>query len=298
MKLSFRWYGADDPVTLEKIRQIPNMRSIVTAVYDVPVGEVWSYESIQRLKEQVEAAGLVFDVVESVPVHEDIKLGKPSRDKYIRHYQENIRRLGKAGVKCICYNFMPVFDWTRTQLDQRLSDGSTALVYYREQLEKMDPLLGELSLPGWDSSYQKDELRALLEEYRSISHEDLWENLRYFLEAVIPVAEEAGVNMAIHPDDPPWDIFGLPRIITNKQNLDRFLKLVDSPANGLTFCTGSLGCSAQNDIYEMIEEYSRMGRIHFMHVRNVKRLPDGSFEESAHFSSCGSLDIPRIMEIH
>ncbi len=297
MKLSFRWYGADDPVTLEKIRQIPNMRSIVTAVYDVPVGEVWSYESIQRLKEQVEAAGLVFDVVESVPVHEDIKLGKPSRDKYIRHYQENIRRLGKAGVKCICYNFMPVFDWTRTQLDQRLSDGSTALVYYREQLEKMNPLLGELSLPGWDSSYQKDELRALLEEYRSISHEDLWENLRYFLEAVIPVAEEAGVNMAIHPDDPPWDIFGLPRIITNKQNLDRFLKLVDSPANGLTFCTGSLGCSAQNDIYEMIEEYSRMGRIHFMHVRNVKRLPDGSFEESAHFSSCGSLDIPRIMEI-
>lgn len=297
MKLSFRWYGADDPVTLEKIRQIPNMRSIVTAVYDVPVGEVWSYESIQRLKEQVEAAGLVFDVVESVPVHEDIKLGKPSRDKYIRHYQENIRRLGKAGVKCICYNFMPVFDWTRTQLDQRLSDGSTALVYYREQLEKMDPLSGELSLPGWDSSYQKDELRALLEEYRSISHEDLWENLRYFLEAVIPVAEEAGVNMAIHPDDPPWDILGLPRIITNKQNLDRFLKLVDSPANGLTFCTGSLGCSAQNDIYEMIEEYSRMGRIHFMHVRNVKRLPDGSFEESAHFSSCGSLDIPRIMEI-
>ncbi len=297
MKLSFRWYGVDDPVTLEKIRQIPNMRSIVTAVYDVPVGEVWSRESIQTLKQQVEDADLVFDVIESVPVHEDIKLGKPTRDRYIANYQENIRRLGEAGVKCICYNFMPVFDWTRTQLDKVLSDGSNALVYYKDQLEKMDPLTGELSLPGWDSSYRKEDLKALFEEYSHVSEENLWENLQYFLEAVIPVAEESGVNMAIHPDDPPWNIFGLPRIITCKENLDRFLKLVDSPANGLTFCTGSLGCTKANDIYSMIDEYSKMGRIHFMHVRNVKILDDGSFEESAHFSACGSLDIPRIMKI-
>ena len=297
MKLSFRWYGQDDPVTLGYIRQIPNMRSIVTAVYDVPVGEVWSRESIAALKTEVEANGLIFDVVESVPVHEDIKLGCPTRDRLIANYQENIRRLGEAGVKCICYNFMPVFDWTRTQLDKPLADGSTALVYYKDQLEKMDPLTGELSLPGWDASYKKEDLRALFEAYGRLNEEDLWENLRYFLEAVIPVAEESGVNMAIHPDDPPWNIFGLPRIITCEANLDRFLKLVDSPANGLTLCTGSLGCAASNDIYRMIDKYAAQGRIHFMHVRNVKILPDGGFEESAHFSACGSLDIVRILDI-
>ena len=297
MKLSFRWYGQDDPVTLGYIRQIPNMRSIVTAVYDVPVGEVWSRESIAALKTEVEANGLIFDVVESVPVHEDIKLGRPTRDRLIANYQENIRRLGEAGVKCICYNFMPVFDWTRTQLDKPLADGSTALVYYKDQLEKMDPLTGELSLPGWDASYKKEDLRALFEAYGRLNEEDLWENLRYFLEAVIPVAEESGVNMAIHPDDPPWNIFGLPRIITCEANLDRFLKLVDSPANGLTLCTGSLGCAASNDIYRMIDKYAAQGRIHFMHVRNVKILPDGGFEESAHFSACGSLDIVRILDI-
>lgn len=297
MKLSFRWYGQDDPVTLGYIRQIPNMRSIVTAVYDVPVGEVWSRESIAALKTEVEANGLIFDVVESVPVHEDIKLGRPTRDRLIANYQENIRRLGEAGVKCICYNFMPVFDWTRTQLDKPLADGSTALVYYKDQLEKMDPLTGELSLPGWDASYKKEDLRALFEAYGRLNEEDLWENLHYFLEAVIPVAEESGVNMAIHPDDPPWNIFGLPRIITCEANLDRFLKLVDSPANGLTLCTGSLGCAASNDIYRMIDKYAAQGRIHFMHVRNVKILPDGGFEESAHFSACGSLDIVRILDI-
>ena len=297
MKLSFRWYGQDDPVTLGYIRQIPNMRSIVTAVYDVPVGEVWSRESIAALKTEVEANGLIFDVVESVPVHEDIKLGRPTRDRLIANYQENIRRLGEAGVKCICYNFMPVFDWTRTQLDKPLADGSTALVYYKDQLEKMDPLTGELSLPGWDASYKKEDLRALFEAYGRLNEEDLWENLRYFLEAVIPVAEESGVNMAIHPDDPPWNIFGLPRIITCEANLDRFLKLVDSPANGFALCIGSLGCAASNDIYRMIDKYAAQGRIHFMHVRNVKILPDGGFEESAHFSACGSLDIVRILDI-
>ena len=297
MKLSFRWYGPADPISIRYIRQIPNMHSIVTAVYDVPVGEVWSRESIAALKTEVEANGLIFDVVESVPVHEDIKLGRPTRDRLIANYQENIRRLGEAGVKCICYNFMPVFDWTRTQLDKPLADGSTALVYYKDQLEKMDPLTGELSLPGWDASYKKEDLKALFEAYSRLTEEDLWENLRYFLEAVIPVAEESGVNMAIHPDDPPWNIFGLPRIITCEANLDRFLKLVDSPANGLTLCIGSLGCAASNDIYRMIDKYAAQGRIHFMHVRNVKILPDGGFEESAHFSACGSLDIVRILDI-
>ena len=296
MKLSFRWYGVDDPVTLEKIRQIPNMRSIVTAVYDVPVGEVWSRESIQNLKQQVEDAGLVFDVIESVPVHEDIKLGKPTRDRYIANYQENIRRLGEAGVKCICYNFMPVFDWTRTQLDKVLADGSNALVYYKDQLEKMDPLTGELSLPGWDSSYRKEDLKALFEEYGHISEENLWENLQYFLEAVIPVAEECGVVMALHPDDPPYPIFGLPRVITCEENLDRYLSIVDSPSNALCLCTGSLGCAKFNDVPALVRKYSAAGRIGFMHLRNVKILEDGSFEERAHLSSCGSLDMYAIVK--
>lgn len=197
MKMSFRWYGEDDPVTLEKIRQIPNMEAVVTAVYDVPVGEVWSETSIQHLKTLTEDAGLSFDVIESVPVHEDIKLGKPSRKRYIENYKENIRRLGKAGIKVICYNFMPVFDWTRTQLDRELPDGSTALVYYPEQIEKMDPMTGELSLPGWDASYTKETLRVVFEEYKKITEEDLWANLEYFLKEIIPVAEEANVKMAI-----------------------------------------------------------------------------------------------------
>ena len=296
MKLSFRWYGPDDPISIRYIRQIPNMHSIVTAVYDVPPGELWSRESIAALKKETEDAGLHFEVIESVPVHEDIKLGKPTRDRYIANYQENIRRLGEAGIKCICYNFMPVFDWTRTQLDKEAADGSTSLVYYKDQLEKMDPLTGELNLPGWDASYTKESLAAVFAEYARITEEDLWKNLQYFLEAVIPVAEESGINMAIHPDDPPWPIFGLPRIITCEKNLDRFLKLVDSPANGLTFCTGSLGSSADNDIPHMVEKYAAMGRIHFMHIRNVKLLPDGSFEESGHLSANGSLDIVAIMK--
>jgi mannonate dehydratase len=297
MKLSFRWYGADDAVKLQYIRQIPSMDSIVTAIYDVPVGEVWSNESIIKLKTEVESVGLKFDVIESVPVHEDIKLGLPTRDKYIENYKENIRRLAKAGVKVICYNFMPVFDWTRTQLDKVLEDGSTALVYYKEQLEKMDPLTGELSLPGWDSSYTKDQLADLFKQYSKVDEEALWSNLEYFLKQIIPVAEQNDIKMAIHPDDPPYNIFGLPRIITNEKNLDRFLKLVDSKYNGLTFCTGSLGSASFNNIVEMVDKYSSQGRIHFMHVRNVKLLEDGSFEESAHYSSCGSLDIVEIMKV-
>ena len=297
MKLSFRWYGQEDQVKIGYIKQIPSMYSIVTAVYDVPVGEVWSMESIMQLKKDIEEAGLKFDVIESVPVHEDIKLGLPTRQKYIDNYKENIRRLSKAGIKVICYNFMPIFDWTRTQLDKVLEDDSTVLVYYKKQLEKMDPLKGELSLPGWDSSYTKDKLAELFAQYATVDEEKLWSNLKYFLQEIIPVAKECDVKMAIHPDDPPLPIFGLPRIITNEKNLDRFLKLFDSEYNGLTFCTGSLGSAAFNDIVKMIDKYSAMGRIHFMHIRNVKLLEDGSFEESAHYSPCGSLDIVEIMKV-
>ena len=296
MKMSFRWYGSDDKVTLQNIRQIPGMEAIVTAVYDVPVGEVWSRESIAGLKKQVEDAGLLFEVIESVPVHEDIKLGKPTRDRYIENYCENIRRLGEAGIKCICYNFMPVFDWTRTQLDHVLPDGSTSLVYYQEQVEAVNPLESDsdLTLPGWDSSYTREELKNVVAEYNAMTEDQLWNNLQYFLERIIPVAAECDINMAIHEDDPCWSIFGLPRIITCEENLDRFLKLVDDPHNGLTLCTGSLGCSAQNDVVHMAAKYAAMGRIHFVHARNVAVLENG-FEERAHLSKCGSLDMYAIL---
>ena len=297
MKLSFRWYGEEDKANLKNIRQIPGMHSIVTAVYDVPVGEVWSRESIAELKRQVEQAGLHFDVIESIPVHEDIKLGKPDRDRYIENYCENIRRVAEAGVRCICYNFMPVFDWTRTQTDYVLPDGSTTLVYYKEQVDKVNPLESDsdLTLPGWDASYSREELKDIVSQYQNMTEEMLWDNLKYFLERIIPVSVAYNINMAIHEDDPCWSIFGLPRIITDEKNLDRFLKLVDVPNNGITLCTGSLGCSCKNDVARMAAKYAAMGRIHFVHMRNVAVLPNG-FEERSHLSSCGSLDMYAIMK--
>lgn len=296
MKLSFRWFGPDDPISLEYISQIPNMRSIVSAVYDVKPGEVWPEESLRRIKEQCEAHGLIFDVVESIPVPEDMKLGKqPDCDRHIEIYKKNIRRCAKFGVKCVCYNFMPVFDWTRTQLDKKAPDGSTSLVMYQSQLRGLNPLRDGLDLPGWDASYEKETLKELLAAYGGLGEEGLWRNLEHFLREVIPVAESCGIRMAIHPDDPPYPIFGLPRIITCEENLDRFLKIVDSPANSLTLCTGSLGCACRNHVAEMTRKYSAMDRIGFMHIRNVRNLPDGSFEECGHFSRGGSLDLYEIV---
>ena len=296
MQMTFRWYGDDDPVTLSKIRQIPGMTGIVSAIYDIPVGEVWPEEKIKALKDKVESAGLKLSVIESVPVHEDIKMGTGDRDRYIENYCQTLKNLSKFGIDCVCYNFMPVFDWTRSDLAHELPDGSNALVYYKDQVAHMDPVKGDLSLPGWDASYTKDSLARLLESYSKITEEDMWNNLKYFLDKVIKVAEEVHIKMAIHPDDPPWSIFGLPRIITSKQNLERFLKLYDSKYNGLTLCSGSLGVTASNDVVDMI--YSFADRIHFAHVRNVKITEDGSFEESAHLSSCGSLDIVKIMKAY
>ena len=296
MKLSFRWYGKSDPVSLKYISQIPGMRSIVSAVYDVPPGEVWSEESLRELRDECERAGLVFDVVESIPVHEDIKLGRGDVDRLIDVYCENIRRCAKYGVKCVTYNFMPVFDWTRTQLDREAPDGSTSLVMYWDQMRGLDPLKDDIHLPGWDASYSRDEVRELIGAYGELGEEGLWRNLTAFLERVIPVAEEVGIRMAIHPDDPPYPIFGLPRIITCEENIDRMLAIVDSPANSLCLCTGSLGCAASNDVEAMVKKYAERDRIAFMHIRNVKVMEDGSFEERAHLSSCGSLDIARIVK--
>lgn len=296
MKMTFRWYGSDDPVTLHNIRQIPNMSGVVTAIYSVPVGDVWPEEHIEDLKQEVLAKGLEMEVIESVPVHEDIKLRRGNYKEYIEAYKENIRRLGAAGVKVICYNFMPVFDWTRSQLDKELEDGSNALVYYKEHVDLLDPT--KLALPGWDSSYTPEEIKELIEAYQAIGEEGLWANLEAFLQEIIPVAIESEVKMAIHPDDPPWSIFGIPRIITCEENIDRFLALYDDEHNGLTLCSGSLGCTRSNDYAAMVRKYGAMNRIHFAHVRNVKILEDGSFEESAHYSPCGSLDIVDIIKAY
>lgn len=294
MKLTFRWYGDNDPVTLDKIRQIPTMSGIVSAVYDVPAGGVWSEESIAELKAKAEAKGLAFEVVESVPVPEDIKLGNDKAPELIKNYCENVRRLGKAGVKVICYNFMPVFDWLRSELTRQNADGSNSLAYDDATVLAMNPLTSELSLPGWDESYTKEGLKDLLNQYKEIDEEGLWKNLQTFLEAVIPVAEESGVKMAIHPDDPPWGLFGLPRIITGEKNLERFLKLVDSPANGLTFCTGSLGAGQGNNLPVMAKKFA--DRIHFVHLRNIRWTGPKDFEETGHPTSCGSLDMYAIVK--
>ena len=294
--MTFRWYGDDDPVTLDKIRQIPGVTGIVSAIYDIPVGEVWPQTRIKELKKTIEEKGLTLSVIESVPVHEDIKTGDGDRDRYIENYCETLRNLSKEGVDCVCYNFMPVFDWTRSDLNYQLPDGSYALAYKDETVQKMNPLTGDLSLPGWDASYTKEDMKALLEKYRNISEEDLWNNLKYFLDRVIKVAEEVHIKMAIHPDDPPWNIFGLPRIITNKKNIERFLKLYDSPYNGLTLCSGSLGVDPNNDIADMVKSFS--DRIHFAHIRNVKITGDRCFEEAGHRSECGSLDIFKIIKAY
>lgn len=292
MKMTFRWYGENDSIPLNYIKQIPDMSGVVTAVYDTPVGEVWELDKIKRLKELCENAGLQMEVIESVPVHEDIKLGKPTRDKLIANYAQTIRNLGKVGVKCICYNFMPVFDWLRTNLKTVAPDGSNSLSYNHEELMRCDPK--NLHLPGWDESYSTGELNALLAEYSGVSHEKLFENLVYFLNGIMPACDEANINMAIHPDDPPWDMFGLPRIITGADSYDKMIKAVPNRHNGFTFCTGSLGAGRDNDLVEMAHKYAK--RIYFAHIRQLKFKGDKDFTEAGHLTKAGNLDIYGIVK--
>lgn len=296
MKMTFRWYGPSDPVTLEKIKQIPNITGVVSAIYDIPVGQVWPITKIEELVATVQQAGLTLEVIESVPIHEDIKLKRNNYQEYIDNYKTTIKNLSQCGIKCICYNFMPVFDWTRSCLNQRLADGSNALVYYKNQINQMDPT--KLALPGWDASYSMDEMSELMEAYKELKEEGLWNNLSYFISEILPVAIDQDVNMAIHPDDPPWPIFGIPRIITNEKNIDRFLSLCNDVHHGLTLCSGSLGCASFNDVPALIRKYGKQNRIHFGHIRNVKILEDDSFEESAHYSRCGSLDMVDIIKAY
>ena len=302
MQMTFRWFGKEkDTVSLDQIKQIPNVVGVVPALHDLPAGEAWTMDRVQAMYDEITASGLTMECIESVNVHEDIKIGLPSRDRYIENYKESIRNLSKVGVKVICYNFMPVFDWTRTDLYMPLSDGSTCLCYDGKQVEGKSPedMFREIddnsngyAMPGWETE-RMGEIKELFAKYKDVTADDMWKNLKHFLEEIIPVCEECDVKMAIHPDDPPWDIFGLPRIIKNIEDIRKFLKLVDSPYNGLTFCTGSLGASAKNDLPAMIREVG--DRIYFAHLRNVK-IRESWFNETSHLSADGSLDMYEIVK--
>lgn len=280
MQMSFRWYGMDDPISLTHIRQIPGVRDIVSALYNAPVGEVWSREALERLRATVEAAEMRLSVIESIPVHEDIKLGRPERDRHIDAFCRTLERVAAIDVEVVCYNFMPVFDWTRTNLKARLPDGSTTLAYDETALDQLEDADEPMTLPGWATAYDAAELRALMSAYRSIQDEHLWDHLAYFLERVVPVAEAAGVRLAIHPDDPPWPVFGLPRIITSGEALARVTQLVDSPANGVTLCTGSLGAAPAQDLPATARRLA--DRIFFVHARNVAVTGPRRFHETGH----------------
>jgi len=304
MKMSWRWYGeGNDSITLDHIRQIPGVKTIVWSLHDKVAGEEWEEERIKEVVELVESKGFDAEIVESVNIHDDIKLGLPSRDKYIDIYIDTIRKLAKYGVKVICYNFMPVFDWTRTDLYKELPDGSNALYYEKaaitedpkDMVEKILGGSGNFTMPGWEPE-RMAKLDELFKAYDGISEEILYENLKHFLERIIPVCEEVDVEMAIHPDDPPWPIFGLPRIIRSRDHIAKFLKLVDSPYNGLTLCTGSLGPNLLNDIPAIIREFH--DRIHFAHIRNVKVFENGDFIEVSHRGKDGSVDVYEVLKAY
>ncbi|KAF0825343.1 mannonate dehydratase [Cytobacillus firmus] len=302
MNMTFRWYGRDnDTVTLEQVKQIPNVKGIVWALHRKPVGEVWETDEIKSEVEYIKSFGFHADVVESVNIHESIKLGNNERDLFIENYKKTIRNLGEFGVKVICYNFMPVFDWTRTDLYRSLPDGSTALFYEKNKVEELDPQdliktvseASDLTLPGWEPE-KMSRIQELFAAYQHVSAEDLWENLRYFLQEILPVAEEAGIKMAIHPDDPPWSIFGLPRIMTGDESLQKLLSISDSPSNGITFCTGSLGANPQNDMVELARKFAE--RSPFAHIRNVKIFENGDFIETSHLTADGSINIKGVVK--
>lgn len=303
MKMGFRWFGADDDgIPLSYVRQIPGVSHVVGALFDVPVGEVWPTESIEALRANVNAVGLELEVVESVNIHDDIKIGLPTRDRYIEHYRETIRRLSAAGVRVICYNFMPVLDWVRTDLRFELPDTSVAMAYDgallshlpEDYLASMWRAAGGVVLPGYEAERLAD-LRALFDAYAGVDEPRLAANLEYFLKAIMPTCEEYDVRMAIHPDDPPWPVFGLPRIVKDTADMRRIEAMHDSPYNGFTVCTGSLGANPENDLPAIIREFAGRDKVPFVHLRNIRRTADGSFHEVAHPSGEGSLDMYEIV---
>jgi len=304
MQMGFRWYGeGNDSIKLSDIKQIPGVTSIVWALHHKQPGEIWEKEEIAQVQKQLEPYGFNMDVVESVNVHDDIKVGLPTRDQYIENYIQTMRNLKEFGVKVICYNFMPVFDWTRTDLFHPLPDGSTAL-FYEKDLIQDDPRamadyilknLNGMTFPGWEPE-RMAKLDELFKAYAPVTKEKLWENLKYFLEKLMPVCHECDIKMAIHMDDPPWDIFGLPRLLVDAESIDRFLNMVDDEYNCLTLCSGSLNANPNNNVAEIVRKHC--DRIAFAHIRNIHHFPNGDFSEAAHRDCCGETGIIEILRAY
>ena len=335
MEKTWRWFGKKDKITLPMLRQI-GVEGIVTALHDVPNGEIWTVEAINELKSYIESYGLRWSVVESLPVCEAIKYGGSEREQLIENYKVSLANLGKCGVKTVCYNFMPVIDWIRTDLQYPWPDGTSSLYYDRIRFAYFDIKI--LEREGAEKDYTEEELhkvseldqvitekekddlidtiivktqgfvngnikegdkepvvlfKRLLTLYKDINRDILRENMCYFLSAIMPVCEEYRVNMCVHPDDPPFQVLGLPRIVTNEEDIAWFLNAVDNPHNGLTFCAGSLSAGEHNDTRELAKKFAK--RTHFVHLRSTAAIPEGNFIESSHLSGRGHLiDLIRI----
>lgn len=303
MKWGFRWYGEKgDSIPLNNVRQIPGMNGIIGTLLNKLPGDVWEVNEIQALKESIEKENLELLGIESVAIHDAIKAGTAERDQYIDNYIQTIKNLSACDVHMICYSFKPIFGWAKTTLNYENEDGSYSLVYDQSVVDNMEPsdmykLIHSQSkgfkLPGWEEERLK-KFNSLMATYEGVTEGKLFENLEYFLTRIIPVCEEMDVKMAIHPDDPPWEIFDLPRITKNLDDLKKIVNIVDSPYNGITFCTGSLGADPNNDLVEMVREIGH--RINFVHFRNVGFMGERKFKETAHLSTEGSLDMYAIME--
>lgn len=337
MEKTWRWFGKKDKITLPMLRQI-GVEGIVTALHDVPNGDIWTVEAINDLKSYIESYGLRWSVVESLPVCEAIKYAGVEREQLIENYKVSLANLGKCGIKTVCYNFMPVIDWIRTDLQHAWPDGTSSLYYDRIRFAYFDIRI--LEREGAENDYTEEELRKvteldkviteaekdalidtiivktqgfvngnikegdknpvaifkrLLALYKDIDRDTLRENMCYFLSAIMPVCEEYGVNMCVHPDDPPFQVLGLPRIVTNESDIEWFLNAVDNPHNGLTFCAGSLSAGEHNDTRELAKKFAK--RTHFVHLRSTAAMPGGNFIESSHLTGRGHLiDLIRIFE--
>ena len=324
---TMRWYGPHDKVSLQDIRQA-GCAGVVTALHQIPVGDIWPVDEILKRKAMIEAVGMTWTVIESLPVHEDIKKRNGQYQLYIDNYIKSLENLGQCGLKVVTYNFMPILDWLRTDVGYTLEDKSKALYfeldkfmvfdlfllkrpgaekeYSAAEVERAKKKLNEMSeeeknyvfkncllgLPGSDESFTAEQILAALQTYKGIDRQQLKQNLFSFLKEVVPVAEANGLQMAIHPDDPPYSVLGLPRIVSNEEDLTDIVNCVNSSANGLCFCTGSLGARPDNDIVGMIDKFA--DRIHFLHLRNTKRLPNGNFFEADHLD--GDTDMYEVMK--
>ncbi|MEG2001979.1 MAG: mannonate dehydratase [Clostridia bacterium] len=303
MKFGLRWYGEGyDSVTLSQIKQIAGVEGVITTLYGTQAGDEWKKEDIEKMIETVEASGLKVLGIESVNIHDSIKIGSPDREKYIDNYIKTLEKLGEADIHMVCYNFMPIFDWTRSNLAKPRKDGATVLAYDQREVDKIDPnnlaesmekMSNGFVLPGWEKE-RMSRITELFEAYKGVNNDVLFDNLVYFLNKIMPTCDKYNIDMAIHIDDPCWSVFGLPRIITSKESILKLMNAVKNPHNGVTLCTGSLSSDPRNDIPDIIR--SLKGRIHFAHVRNTKHEADGVFEEAAHLSSDGSLDMFEIMK--